>query len=208
MATKKTFPDLYEETKLWNNGIQYVAGVDEVGRGAFAGPVVAAAVILAPTPFPNREKIRDSKMLSAKQRSELEIVIKKYAIAYSISEIPVDTINRVGIGKATQEAFTLAIAKLSIQPLHILIDAFSITSIPKEKQTPIIKGDSKCCSIAAASIIAKVYRDALMQKLDTLFKKYNFAQHKGYGTLSHRNAIKQFGLCPLHRTSFNLTKFL
>jgi len=151
--------------------------------------------------------IHDSKLLSPKIRERLSGIIKKRAIYCSIAEISVEIINEEGIGKATQRAFKKALDGLPIIPHHILIDAYYIENIEKQKQTPIIKGDQKSISIAAASIIAKVYRDALMCSLHKLYANYGFFTNKGYGTKKHQEAIKQFGLCPLHRSSFNLLKY-
>lgn len=203
----KSHPTFNYEQQLWNQGLTYIAGIDEVGRGAFAGPVVTAAVIL-PRQFPQMDEINDSKLLTAKKREKLDIIIKHYALSFSLTEGSLELVNEIGVGKACQQAFVQAVQKLTIQPDHILIDGFYIDDLPKDKQTPIIKGDQKSISIAAASIIAKVYRDDLMRKLSDQFENYMFAKNKGYGTLEHRNAIKQFGLCPLHRTSFDLNKFL
>ncbi|HVA96902.1 MAG TPA: ribonuclease HII [Candidatus Acidoferrales bacterium] len=200
-------PTFDYESKLWNQGLQYIAGVDEVGRGCFAGPVVAAAVILTPN-FPEKERVNDSKKLSAKVREELAVIIKEYAIAFSIAEISVSVINKIGIGKAAQQAFVNAIVSLKTKPEHILIDAYMIQALQKANQTAIIHGDSISISIAAASIIAKVYRDELMQKLHPQYEVYDFFTNKGYGTKKHRDAIGKYGLCELHRTSFDLTKFL
>jgi ribonuclease HII len=202
--TKPTFE--YELTH-WNNGLQFVAGVDEVGRGCFAGPVVAAAVIFPPT-FKATDKINDSKKLSAKVRKELAKIIKEHALAYSIAEISVPVINEIGVGKAAQQAFAKAVTSLSKTPEHILIDAFIIQSISPKMQTPIIHGDGISISIAASSIIAKVYRDELMEQLHPQYEVYDFITNKGYGTKKHREAIEKHGLCDLHRTSFNLTKFI
>lgn len=203
----KQKPTFEYEQKLWDQGFQFVAGVDEVGRGCFAGPVVAAAVIL-PADFSATDKIDDSKKLSPKVRSELAYIIKKYALAYSIAEVSVAVINDVGIGKAAQKAFLKAVKQLSILPEHILIDAFLIDGMHESIQTPIIYGDSISTSIAAASIIAKVYRDELMQTLHEDYQEYDFFTNKGYGTKKHREAIGKYGLCDLHRTSFALEKFL
>ncbi|MGI8419052.1 MAG: ribonuclease HII [Candidatus Levyibacteriota bacterium] len=195
------------ETKFWEQGLAHIAGVDEVGRGCFAGPVVAAAVIL-PSNFAATDKINDSKKLSPKVRKELSEIIKKHALAYSIAEVSVTVINSIGIGKATQQAFKMAIANLDTAPEHILMDAFLIDAISPTVQTPIIHGDQLSISIAAASIIAKVYRDELMEQLHTQYTVYDFVTNKGYGTKKHRDAIGIHGLCDLHRTSFNLIKFL
>ncbi len=199
-------PTLDFEIEAWNKGFEFVAGVDEVGRGCFAGPVVVGAVIFAKdTKIP--EGIRDSKLLSPKIRKLLAPQIKTSALAWKIAEVSVEVINEFGIGKATQIAFLDVIKKLKLTPDYILIDAFFIDGIEKEKQKPIIHGDMLSISIAAASIIAKVYRDELMEKLHEQYPQYNFAKHKGYGTKEHRDAIKKYGLSPLHRTSFDLTKY-
>jgi ribonuclease HII len=199
-------PTFQYELPLWNAGHTYVAGVDEVGRGCFAGPVVAAAVILSKD-FPLEHKLNDSKKLTAKRRKELDVVIRERALAYSISEISVPIINEVGIGRAAQQAFHKAVTSLDPLPEHILIDAFPITTISREQQTPIIRGDQISVTIAAASIIAKVFRDALMEKLSEKYAVYDFMTNKGYGTKKHREAIQIHGLSDLHRTSFNLTRY-
>jgi ribonuclease HII len=203
-------PTFEYESRLWNSGLHYIAGVDEVGRGCFAGPVVAAAVIL-PNGFNVTDKINDSKKLSPKVRKELSEIIKEHALAYAIAEVSVFVINNIGIGQAAQQAFVNAINGLKIKPEHILIDAFVIKALQKTNQTAIIHGDGISISIAAASIIAKVYRDELMEKVHEsheTYKVYDFFINKGYGTKKHRDAIAEHGLCDLHRTSFNLEKFL
>jgi ribonuclease HII len=202
-----TKPTFYEENILWNQGIQYIAGVDEVGRGCFAGPVVAAAVIL-PSNFNATNEINDSKKLSAKKRQQLSAIIKEHALTYAIAEVSVAIINKIGVGKAAQQAFVNAINKLSIPPDHILIDAFYIENLNRTIQKPIIHGDSISISIAAASIISKVYRDELMEKLHEQYVHYDFLTNKGYGTKKHQEAIKRYGLSDLHRMSFHLEKFL
>ncbi len=205
----KTSPTFNYEEQFWSKGLRYIAGADEVGKGAFAGPVVAAAVILpANKHFVLIDKINDSKQLSAKQREKLDVVIKDNAICYNIATIDIEDINKSGIGVATDMALYEAVMGLPALAQHILVDAFYIKNIPQTLQTPIIKGDQKSYTIAAASIIAKVYRDKLMTELDKQYENYKFAKHKGYGTLAHRKLIKQYGLCPIHRTSFNLQKFL
>lgn len=200
------FATLQEEQSLWNQGFQHVCGIDEVGRGCFAGPVVTAAVIFS-SDVSLPAGITDSKLLTAKKRLELSEIIKQKALAWSICEGGIDHINEVGIGKATQHCFKKTVESLEIEPDFILIDAFFIQGLPKEKQKPIIHGDQLSISIAAASIIAKVYRDELMVELGAQFPGYGFEVNKGYGTKSHREAIKQIGLSPLHRKSFNLEKF-
>lgn len=194
-------PTLKEEQKLWRQGFKFVAGIDEVGRGAWAGPVVAAAVV-----FPQEVKLpkdlRDSKQLSAKKRGELAEEIMPLAQNFAIAEICVTTINRVGIGKATKYAMRKAIRRLKVTPDFHLIDYYTLDYIPKAKQMGIKSGDQLCASIAAASILAKVYRDKLMLKLHEENKDYRFCDNVGYGTPYHREAIKKYGLCKYHRLSF------
>lgn len=199
------FPTLDEEVFLWRKGYKDVCGIDEVGRGCFAGPVVVGAVI-----FDNDSTlpvgINDSKLLNYKVRRRLSEEIKRSCKSWKIVEVGVEVINKVGIGKATQQAFFQVIQQ--VRPDFILSDAFLIQGIDQSMQKPIIKGDSKSISIAAASIIAKVYRDELMEKLDLDFPEYGFSKHKGYGTKLHQDRLKQFGLSKLHRRSFNLKRFL
>jgi ribonuclease HII len=200
-------PSFNEEYLLWSQGYSIVAGVDEVGRGAFAGPVVAAAVIL-PYDFPYASELNDSKLLTPKKREQLATLIRLYAVSYAIAEVPLLEINRFGIGRAAQKAFSQAIGKLSVYPEYLLLDAFYLNTAHKLKQKAIIHGDSLSYSIAAASIIAKVYRDRVMEELDHRYPEYGFADHKGYGTETHRFNIRKHGLCPIHRRSFDLEKFL
>jgi len=202
-----TFPTFDQEKQFWKRGVNFVAGVDEVGRGCFAGPVVAAAVIFSKN-FSGIDGVNDSKLLTPARRELLAEEIKKKALAFSIAEISVEVINKAGIGKATQRAFHKAVAGLSQIPDHILIDAFYITALAKARQTPIVHGDTKSVSIAAASIIAKVYRDQRMRELHKKYEVYDFFTNKGYGTKKHQEAIKKYGLSALHRKSFNLAKFL
>lgn len=201
-----THPTLNEEKRLWQQGFSHIAGVDEVGRGSFAGPVVAAAVIL-PKNFNATNEINDSKLLTYGKREKLAKIIKDNAVTYAIAEVDVSVINRSGIGKATQQAFAIAIQKLFIIPDFILIDAYYIQSLSKKNQKPIVHGDRLSISIAAASILAKVYRDEHMKQLPTVYAVYDFAANKGYGTKKHQEAIRRYGLCDIHRTSFDLTKF-
>lgn len=200
-------PTLNVERKLWQEGYRLVCGIDEVGRGAFAGPVVVGAVIF-PQDVVLPEGIADSKLLTAQKREWLESRIKSQARAWAISEIGVSVINKVGIGKATQMAFRKVLKKISPQVDFVIIDAFYVNHFNRKKQKAIIHGDRLCASISAASIIAKVYRDKLMVNLDKKYPQYNFKKHKGYGTLEHREAIKKHGLSQTHRRSFNLIKFL
>jgi len=214
-------PTFKEERKLWKQGIKYVIGVDEVGRGAFAGPVTVGAVIFSKNFTTNfMEQINDSKALSPKKRTELSPLIKSNS-RYSISTVFVGIINKVGIGKATEIAFRKAIKsimykvegikykkdllKIPKQKYFVLVDGFHIKyikGIGLKNQKAIIKGDKKSLSIAAASIIAKVHRDNLMIKLAGKYPEYGFDIHKGYGTKAHREKIKKHGLLKIHRTVF------
>lgn len=195
------------ESQLWEKGYNLVCGIDEVGRGCFAGPVVAGAVVFS-SKCMLPEGIADSKLLTPKERKRLAEEIKKVAQFYAIAEICVSCINKFGIGMATQMAFRKAVKLLKINPDFFLIDAFFIRHLNRKKQQAVKNGDKLCASIAAASIIAKVYRDELMSKLHLDFPHYRFDKHKGYGTKLHQEAIKKYGLSKLHRTSFNLGKFL
>ena len=200
-------PTLDIESKLWKKGLRDIAGLDEVGRGAFAGPVVVGAVIFPPdVTLP--EGIADSKLLRPRQREMLAEIIKDKAVSWSIAEIAVCHINKLGIGKATQMAFRKVLRLLAKPADFVLMDAFNIKHLNRSRQKAIKDGDKICASISAASIIAKVYRDKLMKKLHIKYPQYGFAKHKGYGTKAHQDAIKKYGLCRIHRKSFNLTKFL
>lgn len=200
-------PTLRLEKSLWKKGFHHIAGLDEVGRGCFAGPVVVGAVVF-PKDLQMIAGLADSKLLKPRQREKLTESIKEQALAWSVAEISVTTINKLGIGKATQIAFRKAIKSLKKSPDFILIDAFYIKHLNRKRQKPIKDGDKICASISAASIIAKVYRDKLMKKLHRKYPKYGFAKHKGYGTKQHQDAIKKYGLSKIHRKSFNLEKFL
>ena len=191
------------EKLLWKRNILRVAGVDEVGRGAFAGPLVAASVIL-PEKF-KRNGVKDSKLLSPHKREILSKYILENSLAYSISKVNTAFINKYGVGKATHKAFLDCLKKIKFD--FVLVDGFKIKDFDTRLQKPIIHGDNISVSIAAASIIAKVYRDNLMRKLHKKYPQYNFLQNKGYGTKFHREAISKFGLCRIHRTSFNLRKY-
>lgn len=191
------------EQELWNKGIQNIAGIDEVGRGPWAGPVVAAAVIFpafGTLPF----SLRDSKMLSVRQRERLHNEITHHAVSIGIGAVSAQEIDAIGISASTLKAMAIAIEALDITPDHYLIDAFGIPALPKEMQTAIIKGDAISASIAAASIIAKTYRDELMMNLskEAQYGKYGFEKHKGYGTKLHREHIERYGLSDVHRKTF------
>lgn len=176
-----------------------ICGIDEAGRGPLCGPVVAAAVIL-PDEY-NILYINDSKKLSETKREEVYKEIDKYAVAYGVGIVSPERIDEINILQATYEAMRTAIHKLSVTPDILLNDAVTIPMVDI-KQIPIIKGDAKSQSIAAASIVAKVTRDHLMEEYDKLYPEYGFAKHKGYGTAAHIKAIKEYGPCPIHRRTF------
>ena len=179
-------------------GAALIAGVDEVGRGALFGPVVAAAVILPPDT--RIRGLRDSKQLPAEDRERLAMVVQARAIAVAIEEVDAETIDRVNIYQASRMAMTAAVMHLTPQPDHLLIDALRL-DLP-HAQTSIIYGDSLSISIAAASVVAKVWRDRRMCELDAQYPGYGLTSHKGYATPQHRAALKNLGPCPLHRKSF------
>lgn len=201
------FPTLDIEKKLWNNGYSMVCGIDEVGRGSFAGPVCVGAVIF-PKGCELPDGIADSKLLKPRQREKLAEQIRECAVSWSVAEVGIASIDKVGIGKATQMAFRKAIKQLQQSPDFVLIDAFYIKHLNRKRQKAIKDGDTICASISAASIIAKVHRDKLMKKLSKKYPQYGFGKHKGYGTRKHQEAIRQYGLSRIHRRSFNLKKFL
>lgn len=187
------------ESALLKQGMTLIAGVDEVGRGPLAGPVVAAAVILPPD-F-SVIGVDDSKKLTEKRREALFEEIRSHCICYSIGMVDHAEIDHINILQATKIAMAQAIEGLSVKPEHILIDALTLPNMPIP-QTGIIKGDSISVSIAAASILAKVTRDRLMQTYHQEFPGYAFDQNKGYGTKAHYDGIQQQGICRIHRRSF------
>ena len=193
----------YFEKMYYRRGYHWIAGVDEVGRGPLAGPVVAAAVILPKDGI--GEKLFDSKKISSKKREHLYETILAKAQGVGIGIIGQEEIDRFNILQATLKAMALAIESLPIPPDFILIDGpHGIkVSVP---QKPIRKGDQLCNSIAAASIVAKVTRDRMMLECHQKYPQYNFAKHKGYGTKEHRRAIEKFGICELHRKTFRGVK--
>lgn len=188
------------EYQLLAEGKRYIAGVDEVGRGPLAGPVVCAAVIM---PLDDEDLIigvDDSKKVSEKKRNILADAIKSKAIAYKICQVEHDKIDEINILNATKECMKLAVESLDVKPEVVLIDAVDIDCGVETRS--IIKGDAKSYVIGAASIIAKVYRDALMDEYDKLYPQYGFAKNKGYGTKTHIEAIRTIGPCPIHRCTF------
>ena len=187
------------------NSSLIIAGVDEVGRGALFGPVVAAAVILPNSALADLAiaGVTDSKLLSASQRQRLAIQIRALAVAYQISYASAHEIDRLNILQASLLAMKRAIAKLSIQPDFCLIDGNQCIPGLLVPQQAVVKGDQKFTAIAAASILAKVWRDELMIRLGLRYPQYDFAANKGYGTVNHRQAIQKYGITPHHRTSFS-----
>ena len=188
------------ENELREKGFKYICGIDEAGRGPLAGPVVVASVILPENSM--IEGVNDSKKVSEKKREKLYDLIIEEAISYGVGIIGQDEIDDINILNATKKGLTLSLQELTKRPDLIIVDALSkinTLGIPYES---IIKGDAKCYSISAASIIAKVTRDRIMREWDKVFPQYGFATHKGYGTSAHINAIKEYGICPIHRNTF------
>lgn len=192
---------LFCERALEKNGAKYIAGADEVGRGPLAGPVVCAAVIMPLSPELLIEGVDDSKKLSAKRREQLSELIKERALAYAITEISNEEIDEINILQATRKGMREALLALKIAPDAVLTDGNMTLDIPFPQQS-VVHGDALSYSIGAASIIAKVYRDALMDKLAEAFPAYGFEKNKGYGTAAHIAAIKEAGVCPFHRRTF------
>jgi len=194
-------PTFKRERELWQKGYDLVAGIDEVGRGAWAGPIVAAGVI-----FEKRLRIKglnDSKKLLAPRREKLAQIIKDKALAWTVQLVEHDVIDEIGVGKANALVIDKVINNLNPRPHYLLIDKASVTKykirIPWET---IIKGDSLIFSIAAASILAKVYRDELMSELAKKYPEYGFERHKGYGTEFHQQMISKYDICDIHRRSY------
>ena len=183
----------------------FICGIDEAGRGPLAGPVVAAACIL-PTDC-EILYLNDSKKLTEKRREELFVEIQEKAVSFGVGIVSPAVIDEINILQATYEAMRQAVEKLSVRPDVFLNDAVVIPGIDERRQVKIIKGDAKSFSIAAASILAKVTRDHMMEEYDRLYPEYGFAKHKGYGTKAHLDAVREHGMCPIHRRSF-LKKFM
>ena len=187
------------ERELWAAGLTRVAGVDEVGVGPLAGPVVAAAVIVSPDM--RLRGVDDSKLLTAALREELAAKIQERALGVGIGVVDVADIDRLNIYHAALEAMRRAVEALPVPPEHIVVDARQIPNVTVP-QTPLIDGDARCYSVAAASIVAKVARDRLMRALHDLYPQYGFRENMGYGTPRHLAAIDQYGPSPVHRRSF------
>lgn len=189
-----------EENKLYKENFKYICGIDEAGRGPLAGPVVVGAVILPEDSF--IEGVNDSKKISEKKREKLYEQITKEAIAYSVGIVDQKKIDEINILNATKLAVQIALEGLSQKPQIIMVDALNNLETSGIPYISVIKGDAKNYCIAAASIIAKVTRDRIMREWDEVYPAYGFAKHKGYGTASHIQAIKENGACILHRKSF------
>jgi ribonuclease HII len=196
---------LHFERLLWKAGIERIAGVDEVGMGPLAGPVVAASVVFPPET--EIAGIDDSKALDEETRNRLDQEIRAKASAFSIGMVEVEEIDRINIYHAGIRAMQLAVSNLPVAPQHILVDSRTIPGFT-QPQNSFDKGDGINFSIAAASIVAKVYRDRLMTKLDAEYPGYGFASHKGYATPEHQRAIRELGPCPIHRRSFDYIREL
>lgn len=202
-ANMPDLPNLYFEKDLWKKEITLIAGIDEAGRGAWAGPVAAAAVILPADPkiLHTLYGVRDSKQMTSRQREFWKHVIRKVSLDWAIGWGTVAEIDRLGILPATRLAMKRAVQGLKLVPLHLLIDAVQIKSLAIP-QTSLIKGDARVLSISSASVLAKTARDERMINLDKSFSAYGFARHKGYGTAFHQEALTRCGPCSIHRFSF------
>ncbi len=199
-------PDFTFEESLWAAGYQWVAGIDEAGRGALAGPVAAAALIFPPSRIldSHLKGVRDSKQMTPTTRQDWAKRLQDLCLTYGVGFTCAEDFDRMGILPATRQAVLRALQQLSIQPHYLLIDYINLPecNLP---QLALTKGDARCLSIAAASIIAKTARDSLMHQQDLRFPGYGFARHKGYGTADHYRAIAKLGPSPIHRRSFRLT---
>jgi ribonuclease HII len=198
------FPDLSFETELWANGRRHIAGIDEAGRGALAGPVAAAALIL-PQLLNIKAKlsgVRDSKQMTPNQRENWVRVLRAIALAWGVGFASHEEIDALGILPATRLAARRALESLAVRPDHLLLDYLKLADVDLP-QTSLVKGDCRSLSIAGASILAKTARDALMRELDGQYPGYGFATHKGYGTAAHLGALARLGPCPEHRLSFS-----
>lgn len=188
------------ETNLHKTGLVHIAGIDEAGRGPLAGPVVVGIAIMKPDSY--IEGVNDSKKVSEKKREKLYEQITQEAIDWSVGIVDQTEIDKINILNATKKALHMAIENLKVKPDRILVDALEHIDTCGIPYTSIIKGDAKVYSISASSIIAKVTRDRIMREYDEIYPQYGFAGHKGYGTSAHIQAIKEYGPCPIHRTTF------
>ena len=205
MESRRIDAMLHFERVLWKAGITQIAGVDEVGIGPLAGPVVAAAVVFRPqSTVPG---VHDSKLLDAPTRERLDVEIRRTASGIGIGVVEIDEIDRINIYHAGLRAMQLAVAALPVPPQHVLVDSRTIPNL-QVPQNSFDKGDGINFSIAAASIVAKVYRDRLMTEMEARYPGYGFAEHKGYATPVHQAAIRKLGPCPIHRKSFDYIREL
>lgn len=188
------------ESNLYSKGMNYICGIDEAGRGPLAGPVVVASVIMPKDSM--IEGVNDSKKISESKREQLYEKIIEEAISYGVGIIDQKEIDEINILNATKKGLTTSLKELTVRPDIILVDALNGIDTLQIPYQSIIKGDAKAYSISAASIIAKVTRDRIMRQWDEIYPQYGFAKHKGYGTAAHIAAIKECGICPLHRLSF------
>lgn len=202
------FPDLRFEQRLWETGLIRLGGVDEAGRGAWAGPVSAGIVILPPDPsvLITLQCVRDSKLMTPQQRENQAVLIQNTCLAWGVGFASAEEIDARGILPATHLAVLRALKSLSIPPEHLITDYLKLPE-PFIPQTSLVKGDRRCLSVAAASVLAKTSRDALMRQLDKKYPVYGFGQHKGYGTRQHQEAILENGLSEVHRRSFDIKKY-
>ena len=188
------------ERDLYNKGFKNICGIDEAGRGPLAGPVVVAGVIMPEDSM--IEFVNDSKKVTEKRREKLYDIIKEEAISYSIAVIDKDVIDDINILNATKKGVTEVVDGLEVKPDLILVDALEYIDTKGIPYEPLVKGDARCYNIAAASILAKVTRDRIMRQWDEIYPEYGFSSNKGYGTAKHIAAIKEYGLCPIHRVTF------
>lgn len=193
------------EKNLYETGLGYIAGIDEAGRGPLAGPVVVGIAIMKPDSF--IEGVNDSKKISEKKREKLYEQITEEAVDWAVGIVDQNEIDEINILNATKKALHMAISNLKVKPDRILVDALEHIDTCGIPYTSIIKGDANVYSISAASIIAKVTRDRMLQEYDEIYPQYGFAAHKGYGTAKHIEAIKAYGPCPIHRKTF-IKKFV
>jgi len=203
--TMRVDPDTLFESELWNSGILYIAGLDEAGRGALAGPVAVGAVILPSDKTLLSSTLigaRDSKQLTPLKRESLAPKIRDIALAWAVGFATSEEIDMQGIVRATRLAALRALHQFTITPQYLLTDYRLELPQLEISQTSLVKGDVHCLSIACASILAKTERDALMRELDAQYPGYGLAKHKGYGTQAHRSALERLGLSPIHRRSF------
>ena len=203
MDADSCIPNLIREQALWTAGMRWVAGLDEAGRGALAGPVVAGVVVLPPhSTFAGVwTQVRDSKLLTAAERARLEILIRAESAACAVGAVSADKVDRYGIAEATRMAMARALDALPMRAEHLLIDWVQLPAVDIP-QTAWAKADMVSVSVAAASILAKAGRDRILVEMDAVYPAYGFARHKGYGTEQHRAALAEHGPCAVHRLSF------